>query len=108
MAEDAVVSRELKLLQEELSTSQRERAVASTPASTLPVAPTALAEPRKETAEEKELRDQLRELLSEVTDFFAEAEKNISAHPAQSVVGAFLVGKCCDATTAANQSPITF
>lgn len=92
MAEDAVVSRELKLLQEELSTSQKERAAASTPASTAPIAPAALTEPPKETAEEKELRGQLRELVNEVTGFFAEAEKNISAHPAQSIVGALLVG----------------
>jgi len=34
----------------------------------------------------------LRELTSEATRFFDEAEKGISAHPTQSVVGALLVG----------------
>ncbi len=32
------------------------------------------------------------ELVDEVTTFFEEAEKNIAAHPAESVVGALLVG----------------
>jgi len=56
-----------------------------------PALPSA-AEPAKERADERELRDQLRELVDEVTSFFAEAEKNISAHPTQSVIGALLVG----------------
>jgi len=92
MAKDAIVSRELKSLQDELSASQRERAAASGYASAPLTAPAAPAELPKETPEEKELRDQLRELMKEVTDFFAETEKNISAHPAQSVIGALLVG----------------
>jgi hypothetical protein len=45
-----------------------------------------------ETPEDRELGDQLRQLTNEVTHFFAEAEKNISAHPTQSVIGALLVG----------------
>ncbi len=92
MAEDAIVSRELKSLQEELSVSQRERAAASGHASPPLVAPAATAELAKETPEEKELRDQLRALMDEVKIFFAETEKNISAHPTQSVIGALLVG----------------
>lgn len=93
MAADAVVSRELRSLQEELSTSQRERvsptpspaAAASGPTATPPPPP-------EETAEEHELRQQLRELVNEATTFFEEAEKNIAAHPTESVVGALLVG----------------
>lgn len=92
MAKDTVVSHELKSLQEELSDLQRESAAASTtdpaPTTTGP----APGELPKETPEENELRDQLWELINEATVFFAEAEKNISAHPAQSVVGALLVG----------------
>ena len=89
MATDAVVSRELRSLQDELSVSQRER-VSPAPAaggttSMPPVPPT-------ETVEEGELRQQLRELVNEVTTFFEEAEKNIAAHPTESVVGALLVG----------------
>ncbi len=74
MAADVVVARELKSLQEELSV--------------LPIP----AEPVTETPEERELRDQLRELANEVTNYFGEAEKTISAHPTESVVGALLVG----------------
>ena len=92
MAEDVIVSRELKSLQEELSVSQRERAAASGHASPPLTAPRRHRRATKETREEKELRDQLRELMDEVKNFFAETEKNISARPAQSVIGALLVG----------------
>ncbi|MGD0025736.1 MAG: hypothetical protein ABSC37_14125 [Xanthobacteraceae bacterium] len=89
MAADVVVSRELKSLQDELSAAQRERSAAS---AVSPPAPPSHTEPVKESADEHELRDQLRELVNEVTSFFADAEKNISAHPTQSVIGAMLVG----------------
>ena len=89
MAADAVVSRELRSLQDELLTSQRERATAE-PSTTAHASATPA--PPAETAEEHELRQQLRELVNEVTTFFEEAEKNISMHPTESVVGALLVG----------------
>ena len=89
MAVDIVVSRELKSLQDELSAAQRERSAA--PTISPPTSPS-FAEPAKENANERELRDQLGELVNEVTGFFAEAEKSISAHPTQSVIGAMLVG----------------
>jgi hypothetical protein len=89
MATDAVVSRELRSLQDELSISQRERASPAAGAGgTTPMPPV----PPTETVEELELRQQLRELVNEVTTFFEEAEKNIAAHPTESVVGALLVG----------------
>ncbi len=89
MAADVVVARELKSLQEELSVSEKERAAASSAApAPLPIP----AEPVTETPEERELRDQLRELANEVTNYFGQAEKTISAHPTESVVGALLVG----------------
>jgi ElaB/YqjD/DUF883 family membrane-anchored ribosome-binding protein len=89
VAADVVVARELKSLQEELSVSQKERVATSSAApAPLPIP----AEPVTETPEERELRDQLRELANEVTNYFAEAEKTISAHPTESVVGALLVG----------------
>src|SRR5262245_29367907 len=74
MAENVVVSRELKSLQDELSAAQRERMAA-------PAAAPGIAEPAEESAEERELRDQLRDLANEVTGFFAEGEKGIAAHP---------------------------
>ncbi len=89
MAADVVVSRELRSLQDEMSAAQRERSeVRPAP----PAAAPGAAEPPQQTADEHELRDQLRELTSEVTSFFDEAEKSISTHPTQSVVGALLVG----------------
>ena len=87
MPSDIVVAQELKSLQEELSASQKERTAASTVPTTPPP-----SEPMREIPEEREFRDQLRELASEATDFFKDAEKNIAAHPAESVVGALLVG----------------
>jgi ElaB/YqjD/DUF883 family membrane-anchored ribosome-binding protein len=83
---DPLLSRELRSLQEELSTSQRERVP--------PAAPPARPEEQRaaDVAEEQRLRDQLREFVDEVTNFFEQAEKNISTHPTESVVGALLVG----------------
>ena len=89
MAADIVVSRELKSLQNEIAARQRERLDAPRAAAAVSSSP---AEPSKEDADERELRDQLRDLTGEVASFFEEAEKGISTHPAQSVVGALLVG----------------
>jgi len=89
MATDALVSRELKSLQDELSVSQQQRARVSAAAS---AAPTPAPEPAKEMPDEPELRDQLRQFASELTSLFDEAEKGISAHPTQSVAGALLIG----------------
>jgi len=93
MAADVIVSRELRSLQDELLGSQKERtAVPASP----PAAPAAAASPLPdrpaEPSEDSELRDHLRELATEVTGFFEEAEKTIAAHPAQSAAGALLVG----------------
>ncbi len=45
-----------------------------------------------EDPEVRYLREQLRDFVDEITDFFEEAEKNVAAHPAESVLGAMLVG----------------
>ena len=90
MSTDVVVSRELKSLQDELSATQRERPAAPSAPPTPPLSHS--PEPVEETADERELRDQLSLLADEVTNFFQQAEKNIAAHPTQSVVGALLVG----------------
>jgi ElaB/YqjD/DUF883 family membrane-anchored ribosome-binding protein len=89
MGVDVVVSHELSSLQDELADSQRDRLAASSAPPTSPSASTATVE---ESPDERELRDQLRELVHEITNFFEEAEKHIAAHPTQSVVGAFLAG----------------
>jgi ElaB/YqjD/DUF883 family membrane-anchored ribosome-binding protein len=89
MAADVIVSRELQSLQKELSATRRTSMTAPENASG---SAAAAAEPPKESADEGDLRDQLRELAAEVTRFFEEAESTVSAHPAQSVIGAMLVG----------------
>lgn len=90
MAADAIVTQELNSLQQELSASQKERVAATAAASA--AAPPLSSEPVTEAPEEWEMPGQLGELIDEVTQFFQEAEKNIAAHPAQSVIGALLVG----------------
>jgi len=91
MAADAIVSRELKSLHEELAASQRERAPAPPPPPP-PSSPTANPDLADDTVQERELREQMRELANEATKFFEDAEKNIVAHPAESVIGALLLG----------------
>ncbi|RUW28637.1 hypothetical protein [Mesorhizobium sp.] len=87
MSTDAVVSRELKSLQEAVALSQQQRAAAAAPTNNGPTG----AEP-VHTADDEEWHADLRALADEVTLFFEEAEKNISQHPTSSVVGALLVG----------------
>ena len=58
--------------------------------------PPSSTEQVKESPDERELRDQPRELTNEVTDFFDEAEKSIFAHPTQSVIGARWSAACSE------------
>jgi ElaB/YqjD/DUF883 family membrane-anchored ribosome-binding protein len=91
MAADAVVSRELKSLQEELSASQREHP--STPADPAVSGGTAApATHLEDTAEEQQLRGTLGKFVEAITEFVEEAEKNVSAHPAANVIGGIVVG----------------
>jgi hypothetical protein len=98
VATDAVTSRELKSLHDELLAAQRERAAASAapaaePAPSSPSPPPdAAAEPPKDSGHEPDWHDQLHELTREAVKFLEETEKGIAAHPTQSVVGALLVG----------------
>lgn len=89
MASDQVLSRELKALQAELSAAQRDRPVT---AAAPPIEPPSSAEPSHGSEEKHELRDQLGELADAVTGFLEDAQEGISAHPAQSVVGALVAG----------------
>src|SRR5260221_14698670 len=92
MAADAVVSRELKSLQEELSASQREHP--SPPADPVSVsAGTApLTSQLEDTADEQQLHGTVGKFIEAITEFFEEAEKNLSAHPTANVRGAIVVG----------------
>lgn len=91
MTADAVLSRELKSLQEELSASHRER---QSPAErTSASAGTAARGGQPEdAAEEQQLRAELREFVNATTEFVADAEKKVSANPTASVIGAMVVG----------------
>ena len=94
MAADRVLSRELKSLQDELTAARRERAVQGAPASDTTSSRDAAARVGRpeESAEESELRGELRDLLKEITDFAEDAEEIVSAHPAMSIVAAMLLG----------------
>jgi len=90
---DPVLSRELKSLQDELSVSQRQRVQTSPVAGAADTIETAVPSARlEESAEEEVLRGQLQDLIKEITEFVDDAEKNISAHPAMSVIAAMLSG----------------
>jgi ElaB/YqjD/DUF883 family membrane-anchored ribosome-binding protein len=89
MASDHVVSQELKSLQEELSAAQRERSAATASPS---AQPSSSSEPVTGSTDEHEWGEQLSELANAVTGFLEEAEKDIAAHPAQSVIGALVAG----------------
>ena len=94
VAADTLTSRELTSLRDEVIAAQRDRAVDRAAAS--PPPPTEAPQPRPATDAADEIAgaedDHLHDLTDEVTHFFAEAEKSIAAHPAQSVIGALLVG----------------
>jgi ElaB/YqjD/DUF883 family membrane-anchored ribosome-binding protein len=90
MATDVLVSRELKSLQDELASGKMDRVARgeqSAPTSTASATEASAIQPQ-----EAELQGYLRQLAEEVTEVFGEAEKSISAHPAQSVAGALVLG----------------
>lgn len=94
MIADSMLSRELKSLHEELSIARRERAVQNAPGpGTAGSGETsASVGPPEESAAEKGLHGEIRDLVKEITDFVEDAEKNVSAHPTLSIVAAMLLG----------------
>jgi ElaB/YqjD/DUF883 family membrane-anchored ribosome-binding protein len=92
MVADAEVSREPQSLQEGLSASQREHP--SSPAD--PVSASAATAPQTnqpdDTADEQQLHGTVGKFIEAVTEFFEQAEKNVSAHPAAHVIGGIVVG----------------
>jgi hypothetical protein len=96
---DPLVTRELKALQDDVSTAQRQRYSRREAASAVnPDAPTREAisvtsnDDAEHAADAQKLREQFREFIDEATAFFEEAEKNIASHPTASVLGALLIG----------------
>jgi ElaB/YqjD/DUF883 family membrane-anchored ribosome-binding protein len=92
VAADAVLSRELKNLHEELLTSRRERSLPAADQTSAGASKAARASQPQDTAQEQELRNKLSEFVETITEYVEEAEKNVSAHPAASVAGAMVVG----------------
>jgi len=92
MAADVVLSRELKELHAELSSARRERSPPAEERASPAANHTARAVSPEELAEEEKLKGELHELIDTVKEFVEDAEKNLSAHPAASVMGAMLVG----------------
>jgi hypothetical protein len=92
MVADAEVSPEPRPLQEELSASQQEQP--SSPAD--PVSVNAGTAPQTgqpgDTADEQQLHGTVGKFIEAITEFFEEAEKNVSAHPAAHVIGGVVVG----------------
>ena len=92
MSADPVLTRELQSLKDELTTARPE------PAAQKPSVegPTAGNEPPGPSAgptdPSRDAQGQLGELIKELTGFVEDAEKNISAYPAMSVVAALLLG----------------
>ncbi|HWM45848.1 MAG TPA: hypothetical protein VNR11_02920 [Xanthobacteraceae bacterium] len=99
MPADPVLTRELQSLHEEISASRRARA-ASLPSgepradegSAAGPGAAAPAPTPDEAADERLLRDEVHAFLDEVTQIFKDAEKNVSAHPTASVMGALVLG----------------
>jgi ElaB/YqjD/DUF883 family membrane-anchored ribosome-binding protein len=92
MAADAVVSRELKSLKEELSASQRERPSSPADPDSVSAGTTPQTSQLEDTADEQQLHGTVGKLIEAITEFFEEAEKNVSAHPAAHVIGGIVAG----------------
>lgn len=92
MATDAVLSRELKSLQEEISASRRDSQSPLADQTTATAETGAPADQPEDMQAEQQLHGEVREFVNEITEFFADAEKNISAHPTATVIGAMVVG----------------
>jgi len=83
---DAVLSRELKSLQDEILASNRER---------LPPFPDRNAAPAGQPEDKpgkQQLHGQMHEFVNAIAEFFSDVERNVSARPAASVIGAMVVG----------------
>jgi hypothetical protein len=95
---DPIITRELTSLRDEMAANQRSRispaGAAATSAAPTQTGSPAAEEPANQTGLEDEspIHDLVGELVDEVSSFLEEAEKNIAAHPAASVIGALVVG----------------
>jgi ElaB/YqjD/DUF883 family membrane-anchored ribosome-binding protein len=92
MSNDSLLLHELKSLREELSSSRKARLTRAADRAAADVEVAGGAAPPIEAIEERQLDGELRELVDAVKEFVQDAEKNASAHPAATAVGAMIVG----------------
>jgi ElaB/YqjD/DUF883 family membrane-anchored ribosome-binding protein len=92
MVADAEVSRELKSLQEEFSASQREHPSSPADAGSVTAGTARQTSQPKDTADEQQLHGTVGKFIEAITEFFEDAEKNVSLHPAAHVIGGIVVG----------------
>src|SRR6266702_4944408 len=92
MVADSEVSREPQSLQEERTASQREHSSSPADPASINAGTAPQTSQPEDTADEQQLRGTAGKFLEAITEFIAEAEKNVSAHPAAHVIGGIVVG----------------
>jgi ElaB/YqjD/DUF883 family membrane-anchored ribosome-binding protein len=88
MSVGAAISSEATSLHEEATRSCRDRRAPNEDRSS----PNVGAGQKQETSAQQKLQDELNEFAKVVTEFVADAEKNLSQHPAATVFGSLLIG----------------
>jgi hypothetical protein len=91
MAADVVISRELESLRQEISASQRERPMPHVKPDPTSREAGAQTVPFEDAAPQQQYGAGSN-FVDAVTEFFEQAEKNVSAHPAAHVIGGVVVG----------------
>jgi hypothetical protein len=91
MAADAVISRELKSLHQQVSASQRAHPIPHVKPDPTSREAGAQIIPLEDPAPQQQYGAGSK-FVDAVTEFFEEAEKNVSAHPAAHVIGGVVVG----------------
>jgi len=91
MAAEAVISHELESLHQEVSASRRERPIPHVKPDPTSREAGAQTIPLDDPAPQQQYGAG-NKFVDAVTEFFEEAEKNVSAHPAAHVIGGVVVG----------------
>ena len=91
MAADAVISRELKSLHQQVSASQRAHPIPHVKPDPTSREAGAQTVPIEDPAPQQQYGAGSK-FVDAVTEFFEEAEKNVSAHPVAHVIGGVVVG----------------
>ena len=92
MVADAEVSPEPQPLHEELSTSQQEHPSPPADPASVSAATTPQTGQPVDAAGEQQLHGTVGKFIEAITEFFEEAEEDVSAHPAAHVIGGIVVG----------------